>query len=370
MMDNRTSVTPPPLARAIAPLVDPLAAVRVAGLRYVSDATPGITRRRAGRGFSYRDPAGQPIRDRAVLQRIKALAVPPAWTEVWICPYANGHIRAVGRDARGRKQYRYHARWRSVRDEAKFDRLLVFGRVLPRIRAQVEVDLALSGLRRARVLAAIVRLLDTTLVRVGNVEYARDNQSFGLTTLRSRHARVRGGGIELDFRGKHGISHHLEIRDGALARIVRRCHDLPGQELFQFVDESGERHVVGSHDVNDYLREISREDVSAKDFRTWAATNLAALGLRKCGAAASEIAAKRNVLRAVEAVAGLLGNTPAICRKCYIHPAIVEGYFDGSLLAALARMPRSGDGISGMKPEEAAVVAFLRRRLGVEPTGP
>jgi DNA topoisomerase I len=354
------------LAHAIEPVLDPSAAARAASLRYVSDAMPGITRRRAGTGFAYRDPAGHLIRDRTVLRRIKALAVPPAWTDVWICPYANGHIQAVGRDARHRKQYRYHARWRSVRDEAKYGRMLLFSDVLPRIRGRVEADLAGSGLSRARVLAAIVRLLETTLVRIGNMEYARENKSFGLTTLRNRHARVRGGSVELDFRGKHGIANHLAIRDAQLARIVQRCQDLPGQELFQYVDEAGERHAVASHDVNEYLREIAGEEVTAKDFRTWAATNLAALALRECAAAPSESAARQNVLRAVEAVAKLLGNTPAVCRKCYIHPAVMEGYLDGSLLAALAQNPPQRE---GLKPEEAAVVAFLRARLGADPSG-
>lgn len=362
VMDNEADAAT--LAHAIEPVLDPAAAARAASLRYVSDATPGITRRRAGTGFAYRDPAGHLIRDRAVLRRIKALAVPPAWTEIWICPYANGHIQAVGRDARRRKQYRYHPRWRSVRDEAKYGRMLLFSEVLPRIRARVEADLAGSGLSRARVLAVLVRLLETTLARIGNVEYARENKSFGLTTLRNRHARVRGGSVELDFRGKHGIANRLAIQDAQLARIVRRCQDLPGQELFQYVDDAGERHAVASQDVNDYLREIAGEEVTAKDFRTWAATNLAALALRECAAAPSESAAKQNVLRAIEAVAGLLGNTPAVCRKCYIHPAIVEGYLDGSLLGALARNPPLRD---GLKPEEVSVVAFLRARLGAGP---
>jgi DNA topoisomerase I len=338
-----------------------------AGARSVGGGAGGQPRRRAGTGFAYRDPAGHLIRDRAILRRIKALAVPPAWTDVWICPYTNGHIQAVGRDARRRKQYRYHARWRSVRDEAKYGRLLLIADVLPRIRARVAADLAGSDLSRTRVLAALVRLLEVTLARIGNEEYARENKSFGLTTLRSRHARVRGGSVELDFRGKHGIAHHLAVRDTRLARLVRRCQDLPGQELFQYLDKAGERHAVASHDVNDYLREIAGEEVTAKDFRTWAATNLMALALRECAAAASEAAARRNVLSAIETVAKLLGNTPAICRKCYIHPAIMDGYLDGSLLAALTEnLPRHGDH-PGLKPEEAAVTAFLRARLGAAP---
>ena len=366
MMDDEATAAAT-LAGTIEPVLDPSTAARAASLRYVGDATPGITRRRAGTGFAYRDPAGHLIRDRAILRRIKALAVPPAWTDVWICPYTNGHIQAVGRDARRRKQYRYHARWRSVRDEAKYGRLLLIADVLPRIRARVAADLAGSDLSRTRVLAALVRLLEVTLARIGNEEYARENKSFGLTTLRSRHARVRGGSVELDFRGKHGIAHHLAVCDTRLARLVRRCQDLPGQELFQYLDEAGERHAVASHDVNDYLREIAGEEVTAKDFRTWAATNLMALALRECAAAASEAAARRNVLSAIETVAKLLGNTPAICRKCYIHPAIMDGYLDGSLLAALTEnLPRHGDH-PGLKPEEAAVTAFLRARLGAAP---
>jgi DNA topoisomerase-1 len=344
----------------IAAALDPGAAARLAHLRYVHDDEPGITRRRAGTGFSYRDPAGRPIRDRAALKRIRSLAVPPAWREVWICPDANGHLQAVGRDARGRKQYRYHPRWRAVRDEAKYGRMLRFVRVLPRIRARVAADLARPGLPRERVLAAIVRLLETTLARVGNAEYVRDNGSFGLTTLRRRHARVRGRGVVLDFRGKLGISHHLEVRDSRLARLIAKCQDLPGQELFQYLDEEGERRRVGSEDVNAYLRDISGEEITAKDFRTWAATNLAAVALRELAAGDDPAPPKKTVLRAIEAVAQMLGNTPSVCRKCYIHPAIVEGYLDGTLLASLAK-PAAVP--SGMAAEEAAVVLFLRRRL-------
>jgi DNA topoisomerase-1 len=349
---------------AVEPVLDPLAATRAASLRYVSDIMPGITRRRSGTGFTYRDPEGRTIHDRAVLRRIKSLAVPPAWQSVWICPYANGHIQAVGRDARGRKQYRYHPRWREVRDEAKYGRMLLLGNVLPRIRARVQRDLARQGLSRARILAALVRLLETTLARVGNVEYAKGNKSYGLTTLRNRHARVEGRSVEFDFRGKHGIAHHLEVRDARLARIIRVCQDIPGQELFQYVDEAGERHVVGSQDVNDYLREIAGEEVTAKDFRTWAATNLAAVALRECTVATSEAAAKRNVLHTVEAVAKLLGNTPTICRKSYIHPAVLDGYLDGSLLPALTEGDEEDSDVVGLKRDEARVVAFLRRRLG------
>jgi DNA topoisomerase I len=358
----------PELASKIEAARDPVRAAAIVRLRYVNAEEPGITRRPAGTGFAYRGPDGKSIRDPAVLKRIKSLAIPPAWREVWICPSPDGHLQAVGRDARGRRQYRYHPRWRLVRDEAKYGRMLLFGRVLPRIREQVAADLELPGLPRRRVLAAIVRLLETTLARVGNDEYAKANKSYGLTTLRDRHARVRGKRLELDFRGKHGIRQHLEVSDSRLARIVRKCQDLPGQELFQYVDEDGTQHAVGSDDVNEYLREVSGEEITAKDFRTWAATNLAAIALREFEAVDSEAKAKKNVLRAIEAVAKMLGNTPAICRKCYIHPAIVEGYLDGSLMATLKARAEEElrERLPGMTPEEAAVTSFLRGRLATE----
>jgi len=348
--------------------LDPILAARAAKLHYVHDGKPGITRRLRGKSFAYRDSAGSPVRDIETLQRIHSLAVPPAWTDVWICPDPRGHIQAVGRDTRGRKQYRYHPRWRAIRDEAKYGHMLLFARVLPRIRKRVDADLKRHGLGRERVLAAVVRLLETTLARIGNTEYARDNKSFGLTTLRNRHAHIHGRKVELDFRGKHGIQHHLEVRDSRLAKIVGRCQDLPGQDLFQFIDDAGERHVIGSLDVNDYLREASGEEITAKDFRTWAATNLAAIALRELEAVDSKAAAKKNILHAIEAVAMMLGNTPAICRKCYIHPAILDGYLDGSLSASLkARAEEQLRGnLAGMKPEEVAVVAFLRNRLAAD----
>nr|WP_254070471.1 DNA topoisomerase IB [Acidisphaera sp. L21] len=292
--------------------------------------------------------------------------MPPAYQDVWICQDPKGHLQATGRDARGRKQYRYHPQWRAVRDEAKYDRMLKFGRVLPKIRARVDQDLASQGLSRRRVLAAVVRLLEKTLARVGNEEYARDNKSFGLTTLRTRHSRVEGSRIKFDFRGKHGIEHHLDLQDRRLATIVKRCRDLPGQMLFQFIGEDGERHAIGSDDVNAYLHEISGEDVTAKDFRTWAATNLAAMALRELERFDSEAKNKKNVVQAVEAVAGLLGNTPTVCRKCYIHPAIFGGYLDGSLLEGLKQRADAvlDEGTSGLTAEEVAVTAFLSRRLG------
>ena len=337
----------------------------VSGLRHVSDARPGITRERAGEGFRYLDPDGRPVSDEATLERIRKLAIPPAWNDVWICPYPNGHIQATGRDARGRKQYRYHARWRSVRDEAKFDRMLGFARALPAIRRHVEQDLKRPGLPREKVLATIVRLLQTTMMRIGNEEYARENKSFGLTTLRDRHVRIDGSEVQFRFRGKSGVMHSVKLDDPRLARIIRGARDLPGQELFQYVDDDGQTRVVDSADVNDYLRAISGEDYTAKDFRTWSGTLLAALALREYEQVDSEAQAKKNVLRAIESVAARLGNTPSICRKCYVHPAVIERYLDGTLLHAWDERARSAlaDQLHELEPEEAAVLALLQRRL-------
>jgi DNA topoisomerase-1 len=346
--------------------LDPEAAARAAGLRYVSDCQPGIRRIRADRGFIYQHPDGSVVGDEPTLARIRKLAIPPAYEDVWICRNPNGHLQAVGRDARGRKQYRYHPRWRQVRDEAKYGKMLLFGQKLPLIRRQVEQDLAHPGLPRRKVLAAIVRLLEKTLARVGNEEYAKANNSFGLTTLRNRHARVQGAHIAFKFRGKHGILREIELKDRRLAGIVKRLQDLPGQELFQYIDSDGQPHSIGSEDVNDYLREITGEEITAKDFRTWAGTNLAALALRELEQFDSEAKRKKNVVRAVEAVAQILGNTPAICRKCYIHPAIFEGYLDGSLLEGLKQRADAvlDHEAEGLTAEEAALAGFLSRRLG------
>jgi DNA topoisomerase-1 len=305
---------------------------------------------------SYRAHDGDKITDEGTLARIRKLAIPPAYEDVWICPRPNGHLQAVGRDARGRKQYRYHPRWREVRDAGKYGKLLLFGKVLPKIRAKVEEDLSRRGLSREKVLAAIVRLLETTLMRIGNEEYAKTNKSYGLTTLRNRHMKVEGASrIRLDFRGKRGTEYHIDLRDKRLAAIVRRCQELPGQELFQYLDEDGSPRTVASEDVNDYLREISGEEITAKDFRTWAATKLAALAFRELEAFDSQTAAKQNVVRTVEAVSKMLGNTPTICRKCYIHPAIVDGYLDGSLREALKRRAdaKLTSSNSALKSEEA-----------------
>jgi DNA topoisomerase I len=345
--------------------LDPEVAAKQAQLRYVDDSAPGITRHKAPNGFDYRLPDGALVRDIDTLKRIRSLAIPPAWTNVWICLHSNGHLQATGRDARGRKQYRYHPRWRGVRDEAKYSKLLIFTHVLPQLRARVEEDLKRPGLQRERVLAAIVRLMELTFFRIGNSEYAKANKSFGLTTLRDRHVAIEGSRIHISFRGKSGKHHETDINDRRLARIVKDCRDLPGYELFQYVDDDGERHTVGSAEVNEYLREITGEEITAKDFRTWAGTQLAAEALREFEGIGSEAERKRAVVRAVEKVAKHLGNTPTICRRCYIHPAVLEGYLDGTMLQALAENTRMylAENIEGMSAEEAAVTAFLRLRL-------
>jgi len=345
--------------------LDPEVAAKQAQLRYVDDSAPGITRHKAPNGFDYRLPEGALVRDIDTVKRIRSLVVPPAWTDVWICLDPNGHLQATGRDARGRKQYRYHPRRREVRDEAKYSKLLIFTHVLPQLRARVEEDLKRPGLQRERVLAAIVRLMELTFFRIGNSEYAKANKSFGLTTLRDRHVAIEGSRIHISFRGKSGKHHETDINDRRLARIVKDCRDLPGYELFQYVDDDGERHTVGSAEVNEYWREITGEEITAKDFRTWAGTQLAAEALREFEAFDSEAERKRAVVRAVEKVAKHLGNTPTICRRCYIHPAVLEGYLDGTMLQALAENTRMylAENIGGMSAEEAAVTAFLRLRL-------
>jgi DNA topoisomerase-1 len=343
-------------------------AARAAKLHYVDDGKPGYTRRPARDGWVFVAPNGAVLEDEDEIARLRKLAVPPAYTDVWLSMDPRGHLQAVGRDARGRKQYRYHADWRAVRDAAKYGKMLVFGEKLPTIRARVARDLARPGLPREKVLATLVALLEKTMMRIGNDEYARTNKSFGLSTLRARHAKVKGAALVLDFRAKHGIQQHIELRDRRLAGIVGRLQDLPGQDLFQYLDADGERHAVSSQDVNDYLREVSGEEITAKDFRTWAATNLAALALQEFEQFDSEAKAKKNVLRAIEHVAGILGNTPAICRKCYIHPKVFDGYLDGSLAEALKRradavLSPAHAAESGLTAEEVAVMAFLSRTL-------
>ncbi|MGO4125363.1 DNA topoisomerase IB [Inquilinus sp. YAF38] len=346
------------IAASLGALPDPSppAQAKAHGLHYVSDTEPGIRRRRSGKGFAYRMPDGSPVRDRETLARIRKLAIPPAYTDVWICLDPLGHLQATGRDERGRKQYRYHPRWKEVRDEAKYGRMVAFGRALPRIRKRVDADLAERGLTRTKVLAAIVRLLETTLIRVGNDEYAKANKSFGLTTLRKRHADVEGGAVYFEFRGKSGKQYRTGFRDRRIARIIRSCQDLPGYRLFQYVGDDGERHAVGSDDVNQYLREISGQDFTAKDFRTWAGTLFAA---RLLSAADPEAPpSKAAVARCIKEVSAQLGNTPAVCRACYVHPEVVEAFLDGRLATTLRWPP--GDDAEGRRGE-AALLRFLKK---------
>jgi len=305
--------------------------VHAAGLTYVSDLDPGSRRRKAGLGFNCGGADGKPVTDAATLDRIRKLAIPPAWTDVWIAPTARGHIQATGRDARGRKQYRYHDKWRQQRDGGKFDRLIAFGRALPKLRARIDRDLAARGLPREKVLGAVLRVMEKTLIRVGNEEYAKTNKSFGLTTLRDRHATIGSERAVFEFRGKSGKVHRTGFRDRRLARVVKACQDLPGQRLFQYLDDDGQRHSVESADVNAYLREAMGEDFSAKDFRTWAGTVVAARALVSLPKCADDGDPRRSVVTCVKAVAGVLGNTPAVCRSAYIHPTVLEAYETGKL---------------------------------------
>jgi DNA topoisomerase I len=346
-------------------ITDPVESAHANGLRHVGDTRPGIRRLKTGSGFRYRTEKGNAVRDPAVLARVKSLAIPPAWTDVWISPLANGHLQATGRDARGRKQYRYHPQWRAIRDESKFNRLLAFASALPEIRRRVDRDLQLPRLSRNKVLAAVVRLLEVTLIRVGNEEYVRQNRSFGLTTMRDNHVMVSGPTIRFEFQGKGGKRHTIDVNDRRLARIVRTCREIPGQDLFQYLDDRGKRHDVTSGDVNDYLREIAGEDFTAKDFRTWAGTLLAAVALMEFEKFDPGTRSKKNILRAIEHVAGRLGNTPSICRKCYIHPAVFEAYLDGMLIQVVRQRAEDQmiQSVSKLRPEEAAVLGLLQQRL-------
>ena len=339
---------------------DPSASAEEAGLRYVSDATPGIRRRNRGAGFSYVRADGRVIRDAATLARIRSLAIPPAYTDVWISPDAKGHIQATGRDARGRKQYRYHPKWREVRDETKFGRMLAFSEALPRIRKRVQADLARAGLPREKVLATVVHLLETTQIRVGNDEYARTNDSYGLTTLRDHHVEISGASVHFAFKGKSGKKHAVKLSDRRLARIIRQCQEIPGADLFQYLDDDGQRQTIGSGDVNAYIREISGEPFTAKDFRTWAGTMLACAALVEAGAGETKKESARNVLAAIDRVAAQLNNTRAVCRKYYVHPELWAIYLDGALETALARGRKRRR--HGLGADEAAVMAMLRER--------
>ncbi len=334
-----------------------------AGLRYVTDGVPGIRRQRAGTGWAFYWPDGERIADRMERRRISALAIPPAWTDVWICPDPVGHIQATARDARGRKQYRYHPLYRAARDKSKFRRMLEFSEILPDIRERVERDLRAGDLTRRQILATVVRLLDKTLIRVGNDEYARENRSFGLTTLRGRHVEIKGSRLHFTFRGKSGVSHEVAITDRRLARIVQQCQDLPGQELFQYLDTKGRRQTISSDDVNAYLRETTGRDITAKDFRTWAGTMLAAKQLCAIGPAKTRREAERNMLRAIDTVADRLGNTRAVCRKYYVHPGLLRAYLQGLTVALPSGSPhatRRENPPAALRRDEVAVLQFLQ----------
>jgi DNA topoisomerase I len=352
-----------PPHRPAALRVDPCESARVLGLQYVTDTGPGIRRQRTSKGFTYRAPDGTPIRDRQALQRMKTLGIPPAWTEVWICPVPEGHLQATGRDAKGRKQYRYHPHWRAQRDQTKYAQMCAFGEALPLIRMQVEDDLALPGLPRAKVLATVLRLLEITLIRVGHAEYTRANHSFGLTTLRDQHVEITGATLRFQFRGKSGKEHQINVRDRHLARIVRRCQDLPGQELFQYEDDEGQRRTIDSADVNAYLQQITGQDFTTKDFRTWAGSRLALEALQAYGACKSLTQGKQHVVEVIKTVAARLGNTPAICRQCYVNPVIIEAYVGGSLLPmlhAIADQDQTSP-LPGLSPQEWIALRFLQQ---------
>jgi DNA topoisomerase I len=347
-------------AKLIAEAMD---AAEEAGLRYVADDGPGYSRKPNGEGFDYFDSAGKPIRDEQRLLWLKRLAIPPAWTEVWICPAPNGHIQATGRDARCRKQYLYHERWREVRDENKYDRMISFGKALPKIRHRVARDLKLAGLPREKVLATVVQLLERTFIRVGNEEYARENKSFGLTTMKDRHVEVKGSRLRFRFRGKSGRDHEVDVTDRHIAKIISKLQDLPGQDLFQYVDDDGKVRDLSSQDVNEYLREITGEDFSAKDFRTWAGTVLTAIALHAQEKFETKKQAKTNIKTAISAVAKILGNTPAICRKCYVHPAVLNNYLDQKSIEGLKQGAEETLENDDLRANERAVLKFLEAKL-------
>ena len=347
-------------------IVDCKDAAELVGLSYASTDEPGIRRRRAGKGYSYRGPDGKVINDKAALARIRALAIPPAWENVWICADPNGHIQAVGYDARGRKQYRYHAKFREIREDVKYEHMIAFANALPSLRQKVKKDMSAPGMGRRKILATVVNLLETTMIRVGNGSYAKENKSYGLTTLLNRHVKVEGSELKFHFKGKSGKEWRLSVRDRRIAKIVKNCQELPGQHLFQYIDEDGKRQAVTSADVNDYLKEVSGANITAKDFRTWTGTVLAAMALGEFEKADSKARAKKNVTRAVERVASMLGNTPTICRKGYIHPDVVDAYLDGNLLLEVQKDidKQLSEDMEALRAEEAAVLSFLRARIG------
>jgi DNA topoisomerase I len=343
---------------------DPEESAKAAGLRYVTDTKPGIQRKPWRKTFRYFNPDGTMLRDIDTLARIKSLVVPPAWTDVWICPNPKGHLQVTGRDARGRKQSRYHPRWREVRDETKYERMMIFGVALPKIRECIERDLSLPSLPRQKVLATIVRLMETTLIRVGNEEYARQNHSYGLTTMRNKHVDVAGSTVTFSFQGKSGIKHTVDITDRRIAKIVQRCQDIPGYELFQYVDKDGTQHSIDSADVNEYLREISEQDFTAKDFRTWAGSVLACELLYEFETFDSQTQAKRNVVQAIKSVASRLGNTPSVCKKCYVHPAVLDSYMSGAMLKTVKRQVQEQDSDSReLQRRELDLLDLLRRQI-------
>ena len=340
------------------------ASAKAAGLVYVSDKTPGITRKRRGKSFVYLDANGKTVTDPATLLRIKSLVIPPAWEDVWICSKSNGHLQVTGRDAKGRKQSRYHPDFRSVRDEAKYDKVLQFAAALPKLRRTVAKHIELPGLPREKVMAAIVRLLERTLIRIGNDTYAQENGSYGLTTIRNKHAKVNGKTIHFNFVGKSGVPHQIDVDAPKVARIIRKCQELPEQELFEYIDDDGQRRDVKSDDVNAYLKEVTGQDFTAKDFRTWAGTVLAAEALQEFEKFDSQAQAKKNVVKAIERVAQRLGNTKAVCRKCYVHPTILNSYMDGNLIEQLkGRAEKELKHAGRLPPQEAAVVALLQQNL-------
>ena len=346
-------------------IVDPKEAAESVGLRYISDARPGIRRRKSGKGFTYTRADGSKLPAAHVLRRIKSLAIPPVWTDVWICPFEDGHLQATGRDAKGRKQYRYHPRFREVRESTKYEHVMAFADALPAIRAKVREHMALGGLAREKILATVVHLLETTLIRVGNDDYARQNNSYGLTTLKARHVAVDGNEVRFRFTGKSGKQWSLRVKDRRIAKIIRACQELPGQELLQYLDEDEKPRDVTSSDVNAYLKKITGDDITAKDFRTWAGTVLAAMALGEMRSFDNAAQAKRNLRDAIEKVSARLGNTPTICRKCYVHPEVLTSYLDGNLVLEIKSEIESElrDALPGLKPEEAAVLAMLRNRL-------
>ncbi|GAC1651734.1 MAG: DNA topoisomerase IB [Vulcanimicrobiaceae bacterium] len=342
---------------------DPAESAKAAGLRYVTDEMPGIRRKLSGKHFTFFDPNGKRITNEGEIKRIRALAIPPAYTDVWICPTPHGHLQATGRDARGRKQYRYHKRWREVRDETKYERMIAFAKALPKIRKTVHDHMSLPGLPREKVLATVVQLLESTLIRVGNEEYAKDNQSYGLTTMQDKHVKISGSHVRFAFKGKSGVRHAIDLRDRRLAKIVQACRDIPGQDLFQYEDDQGRYQAVDSQAVNEYIKAVSGDEFTAKDFRTWVGTVTCALTLAGLPPVETASDAKTNILEAIKLVSKRLGNTPAVCRKCYVHPLVIENYLEAGPMRALATavVEDFKTPAAALRPEEKAVLRLLEK---------